>query len=107
MVIEVEAPGTPDVLVTSTPATRPDSELMKFSRCVWAISGPPTVCCEVPCDRSTAVCPSAVTTTASRLSAARRSCTLMTTSVSLTVRSASSVPIIRNCRTWPTSPPIE
>ena len=91
MVIEVEAPGTPDVLVTSTPATRPDRELMKFS----------------PCDRSTAVCPSAVTTTASRLSAARLSCTLMTTSVSLTVRSASSVPIIRNCRTWPTSTPIE
>src|SRR5213078_801580 len=26
MVIDEDAPGTPDVLVTSTPATRPDSE---------------------------------------------------------------------------------
>jgi hypothetical protein len=32
IVINVEAPGAPDVLVTSTPATRPCSELMKFSR---------------------------------------------------------------------------
>ena len=38
MVIDVDAPGTPDVLVTSTPATRPCSALMKFSRCVCAMS---------------------------------------------------------------------
>ena len=46
MMIEDDAPGTPDVLVTSTPATRPSSALTKFSRCVCAISGPMTVCCE-------------------------------------------------------------
>ena len=44
IVIEEDAPGTPEVLVTSTPATRPCSALTKFSRCVCAISGPWTVC---------------------------------------------------------------
>ena len=37
MVIDDDAPGTPDVLVTSTPAIRPCNELMKFSRCASAI----------------------------------------------------------------------
>ena len=46
IVICEEAPGTPDELVTSTPATRPCSELMKFCRVVCAISGPCTACCE-------------------------------------------------------------
>ena len=44
MMIDEEAPGTPDVLVTSTPATRPCSALTKFSRCVCAISAPWTLC---------------------------------------------------------------
>ena len=46
--IDEEAPGTPDVLVTSIPATRPDKALKKFSRCVCAISAPRMVCCAVP-----------------------------------------------------------
>ena len=65
IVIDDDAPGTPDVLVTSTPATRPCSELRKFSRCVCAISGPATDCCEVPIPRLFTVSPSAVTTMAS------------------------------------------
>ena len=44
MMIDVDAPGTPEVLVTSTPATRPCNALMKFSRCVCAISTPETLC---------------------------------------------------------------
>ena len=40
MVIEEDAPGTPELLVTSTPAMRPCSALTKFSRCVCAISTP-------------------------------------------------------------------
>ena len=38
IVIDDDAPGTPEVLVTSTPATRPCSAFTKFSRCVCAIS---------------------------------------------------------------------
>ena len=38
MVIAEDAPGTPDVLVTSTPATLPCKALIKFSRCVSAMS---------------------------------------------------------------------
>src|SRR5205814_3631996 len=48
MTIDEDEPGTPDVLVTSTPATRPCNALTKFSRCVCAISGPWTLCCEYP-----------------------------------------------------------
>ena len=66
MVIDDDAPGTPEVLVTSTPATRPCSELTKFSRPVCATSAPVTVCCEVPRLRCEVVWPSAVTTIASR-----------------------------------------
>src|SRR5688500_20195692 len=40
IVIDEEAPGTPDVLVTSTPATRPWMALTKLVRWVWAISAP-------------------------------------------------------------------
>src|SRR2546430_4567986 len=49
-----------DVLVTSTPATRPDNALKKFSRCVSAISVPRTLCCAVPSERCDAVSPRAV-----------------------------------------------
>ena len=78
IVIEVDAPGTPELLVTSTPATRPWSALMKFWRCVCAMSMPCTVCCAVPMARRTFVWPNVVTTTASRLVAARLSWTSMT-----------------------------
>ena len=87
MVIDDEAPGTPDVLVTSTPATRPCSPLMKFSRPVCATSAPETVCCDVPRFRWVVVWPRAVTTTASRLDAALVNCTLIT----------SAVPTVRSC----------
>src|SRR6476619_948886 len=40
IVMDDEAPGVPDVLVTCTPATRPCRALTKFSRCVCAIAGP-------------------------------------------------------------------
>jgi hypothetical protein len=40
IVIDDEAPGTPEVLVTLTPATLPCSALTKFSRCVCATSAP-------------------------------------------------------------------
>ena len=89
MVIDEEAPGTPDVLVTSTPATRPCRPLMKFSRPVAATSAPETVCCEVPRLRWVVVWPRAVTTTASRFAADLVSCTLM----------ASAVPTVRSCGT--------
>src|SRR6476660_3802174 len=39
MVMDDDAPGTPDELTTFTPATRPWSALTKLSRCVLAISG--------------------------------------------------------------------
>src|ERR1051325_2978294 len=104
--IDAEAPGTPDVLVTSTPAIRPCSALTKFSRCVCAISGPRTVCCDQPRARCSVVCPRAVTTTASRLIATRRSWTSMT-SASATVRSTGAVPINRNCSTCPAVAPSE
>ena len=87
MVIDDDAPGTPDELVTSTPAIRPCSALMKFSRPVCAISGPATDCCAVPMERCCDVRPSAVTTVASSCVAMRRSETLMTVSAP-TVRSA-------------------
>ena len=48
MTIDDEAPGAPEVLVTSTPATLPCSALTKFSRCAEAMSSPRTVCCAVP-----------------------------------------------------------
>jgi hypothetical protein len=44
MVIDDDAPGTPELLTTSTPATRPCRALTKFSRCVLAMSEPCTVC---------------------------------------------------------------
>jgi hypothetical protein len=40
IVIDDDEPGTPEVLVTFKPATRPCSALTKFSRCVWATSAP-------------------------------------------------------------------
>jgi hypothetical protein len=40
MVIDDEAPGTPEVLVTLTPAIRPCNALTKFSLCVWATTAP-------------------------------------------------------------------
>ena len=106
IVIDDDAPGTPEVLVTSTPAMRPCSALTKFSRCVCAISPPWSVCCEAPWARRSAVAPSAVTSTASRLNATWRSATLMTSSAP-TVRSTSPVPMNRYCSTWPTSARIE
>ena len=65
IVIDDEAPGTPEVLFTVTPATRPCRALTKFVRCDCAISAPRTVCCAVPTERSAAVCPRAVVTTSS------------------------------------------
>ena len=106
MVIDEDAPGTPEVLVTSTPAMRPCNALTKFSRCVWAMSLPWSVCCEAPWARRSAVAPSAVTSTASRLNATWRSATLMTSSAP-TVRSTRPVPMNRYCSTWPTSARIE
>ena len=100
IVIDDDDPGTPDVLTTFTPATRPCSAFTKFSRCVCAISTPETLCCAVPSDRCAAVCPSAVTTTASSAVAARFNATLMTFSAP-TVRSAGVVPMKRNCSTCP------
>jgi len=38
IVIDEDAPGVPEVLVTSTPAIRPCNELTKFSRCACATS---------------------------------------------------------------------
>ncbi|GAC1606661.1 MAG: hypothetical protein NVS3B25_35690 [Hymenobacter sp.] len=55
MMIDEDAPGTPEVLVTCTPATRPCSAFTKFSRCVCAISVPCTLCCAVPSERTAAV----------------------------------------------------
>ncbi len=106
IVIDEDAPGTPDELTTFTPATRPCSALMKLSRCVPAISGPVTACCEVPIARCAVVCPSAVTTTASRLVATRRSWTSIT-SAAPTVRSTGAVPRNRNCSTSPTAARME
>ena len=100
MVIIEEAPGTPEELTTFTPATRPCNELMKFSRCVPAMSVPCTVCCAVPSARCSVVWPNAVTTTASSDVGVRRSCTLMTLSAP-TTRSAGTVPMNLN---WSTSP---
>src|SRR5216117_244642 len=51
MVMDADAPGTPEVLVTSTPAMHPCSALTKFSRCVCAMSTPRMVCCAVPSAR--------------------------------------------------------
>src|SRR3954447_16644303 len=51
MVMDDDAPGTPDELTTFRPATRPCSALTKLSRCVLAIAGPWTVCCAVPSAR--------------------------------------------------------
>ena len=64
------------------------------------MSAPVTVCCAVPSARCAVVWPSAVTTTASRDVATRRSCTLMTFSAP-TVRSVGAVPMKRNCSTCP------
>ena len=102
MVIDVDAPGTPELLVTSTPATRPCSALMKFSRCVCAISAPWTLCCEVPRARCEVLCPSAVTTSASRFEATRLSCTLMKFAVPM-VRSSGAFPMRRNSSTSPSA----
>ncbi|MNY19825.1 hypothetical protein D3C86_1532780 [compost metagenome] len=66
MVIDDEAPGTPEELVTSTPATLPCKALIKFSRCVSAMAAPLTVCCEVPSSRFLTVLPKAVITTSSK-----------------------------------------
>src|SRR5690606_35005612 len=42
IMIEDEEPGKPEVVVTSTPATRPARPFTKFSRCVWATVDPLT-----------------------------------------------------------------
>ena len=100
IVIDDEAPGTPDELTTFTPATRPCSALTKFSRCVEAIAVPATDCCAVPSARSAVVCPRAVTTTASSEVIERRSATLITLSAP-TARSAGVMPTKRKVSTCP------
>ena len=68
MVIDDEAPGTPDVLVTSTPATRPCSALTKFSRCVSRDVGAANgLLGGSEGSAAWAVSPSAVTTTSLRV----------------------------------------
>ena len=49
------AENPPELLVTSTPATRPCRALMKFSRCVCEMSAPTTVCWDVPSARCVVV----------------------------------------------------
>ena len=96
-----DEPGTPEELVTSTPATRPASALMKFSRPVCASSAPETVCWALPSSRLAAVWPSAVTTMASRLAADFSSATSMMLAAP-TSCSFGTYPISRNCSVWPT-----
>lgn len=98
IVIELDAPGTPELLVTSTPATRPCSELTKFSRCVWAISAPGTVCWATPMDRRTEVSPRAEMTVASSIMAMRFSWISIVLSAP-TTRSTDSLPISRKIST--------
>ena len=95
MTMEVDAPGVPEVEVTLTPATRPCNELMKFSRCVPAMSEPCTVCCAVPSARCSVVWPNAVTTTASSVVGVLRSWTLIVLSAP-TRRETATVPMNRN-----------
>src|ERR1041384_6541207 len=50
-----DAPGTPDVDVTSRPAMRPAKALAKLGRCVCAIGSPSRDCCDAPNGRRDAV----------------------------------------------------